>query len=64
MSTAASQTGINDRGQIVGYYVDGSNQQDIGGEYTDYQRGTQYAFLATPVSGVPGPIAAAGPCPG
>jgi probable HAF family extracellular repeat protein len=57
-------TGINERGQIVGYYLDGSNAGQIGGEYTDYQNGTHYAFLATPVSGpplgVPGPIAGAG----
>jgi hypothetical protein len=39
------------------YLLDGSNAGDLGGEYTDYQRGTQHAFLATPVSGVLGPIA-------
>jgi probable HAF family extracellular repeat protein len=53
-------TGINDRGQIVGYYMDASGAGDFGGEYTDYQNGTQHAFLATPASSVPGPIAGAG----
>jgi probable HAF family extracellular repeat protein len=57
-------TGINEWGQIVVYYLDGSSVSDFGGQYTDYQPGTQYAFLATPVGGppigVPGPIAGAG----
>jgi hypothetical protein len=45
-------TGINDRGEIVGYYLDGSNARDIGGEYTDYQPGTQY----TPLPAFPVPL--------
>jgi probable HAF family extracellular repeat protein len=53
-------TGINDRGQVVGYYLDGSGASDFGGLYTDSQNGTQHAFLATPVSSVPAPIAGAG----
>jgi hypothetical protein len=57
-------TGINERGQIVGYYLDASNAGQIGGEYSDYQNGTHYAFLARPVdgppAGVPSPIAGAG----
>jgi probable HAF family extracellular repeat protein len=53
-------TGINDSGQIVGFYLDGSSPFPPGlGEFSDYQNGIHYAFLATPVS-VPGPIAGAG----
>jgi probable HAF family extracellular repeat protein len=37
--------GINNAGQIVGYYADGSGA---------------YGFIATPISGVPGPVAGAG----